>query len=381
MSDKPTASSPRIHSVDAVRAVALFGILMAHARNFFNVHQDFVPDGMMDGILGYLYVNLFVERFFLIFSFLFGLSFFLQMDRAMAKGLDFRGRFCWRLTLLAGFALFHSWFYLGDILLTFAITGFIPVLLWRCPTKVLVGLCGICLLQPLALYHNIIGTPDALRQWYDGIRETYQLTWAPPAQTATFTEMGIWNITTGIWHSLLFVIYSYRIWALVGMFLLGMIAGRLRVFEGKMSCNWLMVYAGGAWLLVKILGGCMDDVKYWGIIEPSLFVLWFVPLLAQLLNRPGAQWIAAPLGKLGRCTLTCYITQNIIMVWLLCGYGAGLSCTFSVTGILAAAFVLYLLQLIACNIWLRFFRYGPFEGLWRYLTRLGMKKPTPKEVK
>ena len=34
---------------------------------------------------------------------------------------------------------------------------------------------------------------------------------------------------------------------------------------------------------------------------------------------------------------------------------------------------IYLLQLTACNVWLRRFRYGPFEGVWRYLTRLGMK--------
>ncbi|MBQ8900033.1 MAG: DUF418 domain-containing protein, partial [Akkermansia sp.] len=80
----------------------------------------------------------------------------------------------------------------------------------------------------------------------------------------------------------------------------------------------------------------------------------------------------APLGKLGRCTLTCYITQNIIMVWLICGYGGGLVGKLSIGGVMGIAFVLYLLQLIACNLWLRRFRYGPFEGVWRYLTRLGM---------
>lgn len=363
----------RIHSIDAVRAVALFGILMAHARNFFNIHQPVVPEGCLDGILGWLYVTLFVEKFFLIFSFLFGLSFFLQMDRAMAKGIDFRGRFCWRLILLAGFGLFHSYFYCGDILLIFAITGFIPVLLWRCPTRVLAVLCAICLLQPLALYHTAIGTPDAMRQWYDGIRETYQLTWAPSSETAPFIDMGWWNITNGVWHSLLYVIYSYRIWALVGMFLLGMIAGRLRVFQGEVSYTKLMAYTAPVWVVVKVLNGCFPDVAWLRIIEPSFFVLWFVPLLALVLSRPSVQWLSAPLGKLGRCTLTCYITQNIIMVWLICGYGGGLVGKLSIAAVMGIAFVLYLLQLTACNVWLRRFRYGPFEGVWRYLTRLGMK--------
>ena len=365
----------RIYSIDAVRATALFGILMAHARNFFNIHQPEVPVGALDGILGWLHVVLFTEKFFLIFSFLFGLSFFLQMDRAMAKGLDFRGRFCWRLVLLAIFGLFHSYFYCGDILLIFAITGFIPVLLWRCSTRWLVVLCCICLVQPLALYHNLIGAPaDTMRQWYDGIRETYGLTWAPSSQTASFIDMGWWNITNGVWHSLLYVVYSYRIWALVGMFLLGMIAGRLRVFEGAVSCRPLVISAGCVWGVVVLVKTCCPAVSYLRIIEPTMFVLWFVPLLAQLYELRRMQWLAAPLGKLGRCTLTCYITQNIIMVWLICGYGGGLVGRLSIGEVMGLAVVLYLLQLAACNVWLRYFSYGPFEGVWRYLTRLGLAK-------
>ena len=366
-------AQPRIHSIDSVRATALFGILMAHARNFFNIHQPEVPAGALDGILGWLHVVLFTEKFFLIFSFLFGLSFFLQMDRAMAKGLDFRGRFCWRLVLLAGFGLLHSYFYCGDILLIFAITGFIPVLLWRCPTWWLVVLCAVCLVQPLALYHNLIGTPEAMRQWYDGVRETYQLTWAPSSQTASFLDMGWWNITNGVWHSLLYVVYSYRIWALVGMFLLGMIAGRLRVFEGRVSSRPLALPAAVGWGVVAALKTAYPTVSYWGIIEPTLFVLWFMPLLAQLYERPCMQWLAAPLGKLGRCTLTCYITQNMIMVMLICGYGGNLVGKLTIGRVMGLAFLLYLLQLAACNVWLRFYRYGPFEGVWRYLTRLGLR--------
>jgi uncharacterized protein len=56
-----------------------------------------------------------------------------------------------------------------------------------------------------------------------------------------------------------------------------------------------------------------------------------------------------------------------------CGYGGGLVGKLSIGGVMGIAFVLYLLQLTACNVWLRRFRYGPFEGVWRYLTRLGMK--------
>lgn len=361
----------RIHSVDAVRAVALFGILMAHAHNFFNIWQPELPTASCDGVLNWLYTHFFVERFFLIFSFLFGLSFFLQLDRAAVKGIDFRGRFCWRLVLLAGFGLLHSWFYCGDILLIFSITGFIPVLLWRVPTRWLVVLCIICLMQPLALYHHVMGAPSAMKDWYDAVRVNYGLTWAPSGKSATFCEMGEWNIRNGVWHSLLYVVYSYRIWALIGMYLLGMIAGRLRVFEGAVRCKRFVLAAALAWGLVLLLDS-FYEASYWHIIEPTLFVLALVPVLARLLSSPRVQWLAAPLGQLGRCTLTCYITQSIVMLWFICGYGAGWMGRLSISSVMGVALCLYFLQLLACNVWLRFYRYGPLEGVWRYLTRLGM---------
>lgn len=363
----------RIHSIDAVRAVALLGILLAHAHNFFNIYQPQVPVGCADGVWNILYEGLFREKFFLIFSFLFGLSFFLQMDRAMAKGVDFRLRFCWRLVLLAGFGLLNSWFYCGDILLIFAITGVIPVLLWRVSTRWLVVLSGICLLQPLALYHDLSGTPDAMHQWYDGIRENCGLTWAPSSLTASFSEMGIWNISDGVCHSLLYVVYSYRIWALIGMFLLGMIAGRLRIFEGGVRMAPFLLVTVMIWGLVTCATTGNSSMAYWRIIEPTLFALVLIPALEKFFRFSWVQGATAVLGRLGRCTLTCYIFQNAIMVWLLCSYGAGLTCQLSVSAIMAAALILYLLQMSACNLWLRRFRYGPLEGVWRYLTRFGMR--------
>lgn len=367
------SADSRIRSVDAVRAVALFGILMAHSHNFFNIWQPEVPPGCCDGVWEWLYANVFVERFFLIFSFLFGLSFYLQLTRAASKGLDFRPRFCWRLVLLAGFGVLHSWFYCGDILLIFAITGFVPVLLWRVPTRWLAVLCALCLLQPLALYHNLCGAPHAMKEWYDAVRTTYGITWAPSARTASFTEMGEWNIRHGIWHSLLYVVYSYRIWALLGMYLLGMIAGRLRVFEGAVSPGKVAIPACCAWGLVMLLRLVVPALSYWRLIEPSLFVLWFVPVLVLLFERRGMQGAVALLGKPGRCTLTCYIMQSIVMLWCICGYGAGLMGSLSISAVMGLGLCLYLLQLAACYVWLRFFRYGPLEGMWRYLTRLGLQ--------
>ena len=97
------------------------------------------------------YEHLFVSKSFLLFSFLFGLSFFIQLDRREQQGIDFRKRFMWRLTLLFLLGLAHTLFYDGDILTLFGILGFALVMLYKCGTPLLITLCALCLLQPVML--------------------------------------------------------------------------------------------------------------------------------------------------------------------------------------------------------------------------------------
>ena len=213
----------RIHSIDAVRALALLGILLAHAHGRFNYYTDFYPPFITDAVYDWAHEQVFLCKSFLVFAFLFGLSFFLQMDHAVAKGVDFRPRFCWRLVLLFGFGVFHSFFYQGDILTIFAVLGFIPVVLWKVPSRVLGVLCALCFLQPLALYHELSGTPDAMQDVAEQLRDYFGLCWLLPAKQESLWETGCWNLSNGIAHSWVYVLTSYRIWALVGMFLLGML--------------------------------------------------------------------------------------------------------------------------------------------------------------
>ena len=60
--------------------------------------------------------NVLMGRFIKIFAFLFGMSFFIQMDRAAKKGIDFRGRFLWRRVILAAIGVVGSWFTYLEIL-------------------------------------------------------------------------------------------------------------------------------------------------------------------------------------------------------------------------------------------------------------------------
>lgn len=375
----------RIHSIDAVRALALLGILLVHCHDFCNLSGPKVPPpGMLDGFFNFIYGNLLVTRSFMVFSFLFGLSFFLQMDHAAARGQSFQGRFCWRLALLAGFGVVHSFFYCGDILIIFSLTGYLLVPMWRMRSWFIACLAGICLAQPLALYNALIGTPDVLMDWFQHMWQLLGCTGAPNHQTATFTEIGAWNLRCGIISSLLFMVYSYRIWDLLAMFMLGLLAGRSRLFEGNPARLWKVAGISFACWLGITLFRMLPGVDFLNVAtnmwEKAAFVCTCTPIIAWVVGRPVLARIMFPFTQIGRCTLTCYITQSIVMTFLLSGYGLGLRPQLSVTGVMLIALALYAVQMIACTLWLKHFRYGPLEGIWRRLTRIGLPAATaPKK--
>ena len=364
--------SQRIHSIDAVRALALFGILLAHAHNRFNFYVAEHAVCAADGIYDWLYQYIFVCKSFMVFAFLFGLSFFLQMDHAVAKGIDFRGRFCWRLVLLFFFGVFHSFFYQGDILTIFAVLGFIPVLLWKLSTRTLAILCGVCLFQPVVLVTELCGYPQALFDLSEAIRCGLGINWLDPAKQNSLWQTGWWNLTNGIALSWVYVIGSGRIFILIGMFMLGMLAGRCRVFEQRPE-RLLSIAAVGAGIYAVSFAGQQVLPVWMHWWEDTGFVLMAVPLGAWLLARPVLVPYIAPLTAIGRCTLTCYITQNIIMAVVLCGYGFGMNPYLSTCGIMNWAVVLYVGQTLFSMWWLKSHRYGPFEFVWRRLTRIGLK--------
>ncbi len=370
--------SQRIHSIDAVRAVALLAILLVHCHDFYSVSTEGLPAGAFDAPLDWVYEHLMLAKSFMVFSFLFGLSFFLQMDHAEARGMDFRKRFCWRLVLLYGFGLLHLLFYSGDILTIFAVVGFLPVLLWKVRTRWVVALCSFFLLQPFRLIEALADAPEAvLAACYYVVSLTgLQLASLPDTAVASWGEMAAWNLLDGSAHRVLFQIYSGRLCGTIAMFLLGMLAGRSRLFEGA-SRRLLRVAAFAAIPYTLCLCGSALSPEPWR----SLFTWWgneayvlvALPLLAWFFARPRVLCRLRPLTAIGRCTLTCYIMQSVVMSFILYGWGLGLASQLSVTSCMGIGVVLFVLQFLACSCWLRRFRYGPLEGIWRRLTRIGMR--------
>ena len=149
----------RITILDILRALALLGIVIVHTHDHFNLYLPMPPaegwQAAANSAADWAYEHLFVSKSFLLFSFLFGLSFFIQLDRREQQGIDFRKRFMWRLTLLFLLGLAHTLFYDGDILTLFGTLGFALVMLYKCGTPLLITLCALCLIQPVMLMDRV----------------------------------------------------------------------------------------------------------------------------------------------------------------------------------------------------------------------------------
>jgi uncharacterized protein len=243
-------ASNRIALIDALRGFALFGIIINHiAMSFlagppppgneqFNIHSP------LDTAFNTAAFHLTFGKFFTIFSFLFGLSFAIQLANAASKERAFALRFLWRLMILFAIGFVHNMFFSGDILVIYAALGLLLL-----PARYL----GNKLLLPLALL-LVVNIPSL-------IQSLLQLNAPPPSQaqiaanieggkafakvaqeqfsikqSGSLLQVVQMNAIGALVMKLWFQLMTGRLWVTFGLFLLGMYAGRN---------NSLNVYAFG----------------------------------------------------------------------------------------------------------------------------------------
>lgn len=395
--ESQTFSLNRIESVDALRATALLGILIMHCSNGFTAgHEGTVFPDWVNQIFHFFIYEVLALKSFMVFIFLFGLSFFFQMDRAEKRGIDFRNRFCVRLFWLFVFGLIHVSFYSQDVLTLFAILGFALVLMWKVPVKYTLFLCIICLLQPIKIYEMVIQNPTWMQDFVAN-----HLSFSPlfPAEDSSWLSLAINNLSgCYVTRWLSWELPSGRLFATIGMFFLGMIFGKFRIFEKDRHTILKFSFIGLCITIVIALIGLVSFCCIWGIGDIKQMIvsrsdevlgknflyyfiwlvneaslLFFAPFFVWLYSLPQLQKIIKPLKAIGRCTLTCYITQGVVMTFFFYKWGLAMASKCDLASCVLAGLCLYAIQMVFCYYWLKRFKYGPLEGVWRYLTHLGSK--------
>ena len=388
MSGAPATSCARIADVDALRGCALFGILAvnigAFATPWFGLGlTDPAFHGGVDRATHFLVALLFETKFYLLFSFLFGYSFTLQMQAAARAGAPFAPRMLrrqaglWLIGALHAVILFH-----GDILTTYAVLGIVLLALHRCGERTALALAAILLTVCVAFW--------AWMAWLQGLqppggaehavamaRQAAAALAAYRGTPATIVAQHLRELRE-IWIVLLLV----QAPCALAMFLCGLAAGKremllhasdylplrrrllwagaLAGLPGAALYAWTSVYGQNqAWQVAGLATG---------LATAPLLAGAYLALALALFERLRDGMLFALLADTGRMALSNYLLQSAICALLFLAYGARLMGGVSPPGALALAVAIFCLQLPLSRWWLRHHAYGPVEWLLRALT-------------
>lgn len=366
----------RIDVADALRGLAIVGIILMHASEHFNMYDPSIvlPYSLdCDGLVAKIAAFLFSGKMYGIFALLFGLSFFIMNDNQQKKGKSFLGRFAWRMILLMGFGILNTIFYDGDILFTYAYLGLFLIPISLLPNRWAIILTIILACQPLDIYWLVSGnTIDPNDVWaaYGKMGEAHH--------QGTFLDNSLANLRYGQYASFMWFLMFGRLTQTLMLFVLGMLIGRSRLFynEGDNLKRWgrilLICVFGYASMYTlaehETLGTVFRPIQNFSMtmgIVAAMTLLWYK---TSWMSR-----IAAPLNVIGKMSMTNYFLQSILGCACFCAYGLGLTNEIGITYSMIVGIAIIIIQYYLCKLWAKKHQRGPFESIWRKLTWIGKK--------
>ncbi|MFL6674262.1 MAG: DUF418 domain-containing protein [Massilia sp.] len=368
------APRERFASVDILRGLALFGVAVVNLVGEFRVSifQQFLPQGPAPG-WGERWVNGFIRyglemKAFALFSLLFGFGLALQYDRFARTG---RPRY-WlsrRLAVLLGFGLVHLLLiWNGDILVEYALAGLLALPLLAAPAWVLTAASALLLAAYLALPY--LPPP---------------VTWPQAAWLLAHIDEANRVLPIGSWHDVisfnlnelryLLPLHVFVLPRTLGLFLLGALAWRLRIIQRAAVLRGRIAAAGAVALVV----GAMASVRSPDGAATILLALGYAACTVALLEYAPGRRALRGFGAVGKMAFTNYMMQSLVAGWIFYGYGLGQFGRLDAPTVLALAVAIYVAQCWFSRWWLRRYRFGPLEWIWRTLT-YGALQPMGREL-
>jgi uncharacterized protein len=392
---RPVAAGERVEIIDIVRGMALFGILAANIRGFAGpAAAYFTPHLFWPALpdrLAQAFVDMFIQgKFITIFAVLFGVGFGVQAERALARAGKFNRTWARRCFVLLLFGLVHGlaiWF--GDILLVYALTGFLLLAFRRRQDKtILIWAIGFFLL-PVVLATAM----------FTAAQFGHAPSMKPPAmgnleKTRELFAHGSWldiekeRMVDAFSHNWAFT--PIFMWHVLALFLAGLLLWRKGFF--RPTPESLPRYRRWMWwsLAVGILGnGAIVTIRWFfnpppmpttalaylsgilgGVTVPALSLGY---VCAVILLVHDERWHARlrRFGNVGRTAFTNYILQSVIGTLLFYSYGLGFFGRIGPAWLLLLTVVIFAIQVALSGWWLERYRFGPLEWVWRRLTYPG----------
>jgi uncharacterized protein len=399
----PADPATRTTLIDALRGFALFGVCLGNILTGFawwtpTEHAPVTSALQLPtDVTAYYLLHALVDgKFYSIFSLLFGLGFALQLTRRddeVAALATYRRRL--RILMAIGFAhLVLLW--IGDILLFYALMGFVLLRLRGLEDRRLVRWVVLLLLAPVlfALPKVIdpmysLGTPFFIPSFLVAQGFGFNLE-SPTIVTDIFIKGDLLTVMkgnlVGVWFRYGDLLDSGRPFKVLAMFLLGLLIGRHRAWEQLDQHAPLLRRVLGLGLLIG-LPACFaqawvanlprtESLGGWRpLVDSALYAVGVVPLalayaagFVLLWRQPSWQARLAHLAPTGRMALTNYLMQTLIGITIFYGIGFGFGLRMGATWFPLLALAILMSQTLLSRWWLERFRFGPMEWLWRSLT-------------
>ncbi len=411
----PVPKKDRISYLDILRGIAILFIFVANIRylsgEYFisELKKTTFATTSLDNMLEILAFMLVDGKFYSLFSILFGIGFAVQYHR-MGQNDDvfipfFRRRML-GLLLIGSVHLFLIW--LGDILTLYALIGFLLIWFRKFSDKRLLLWSGILLLMPVVhfaiMYLTDTFYPKYLFALHDQLSSRAMMNGS--GADSIFSDGGYFSITSltklleiNLIMPLLRlgnILMEGRIFKVLALFLLGIYGGR-QILQHNILSNGILLKKILTWglfigLPMNLLRTWVEysylDGIFWEFAAYLLNALALAPLavaycalIALIVTRRPAwlNWFS----PVGRTALSNYLFQSLISIYAFYGVGLGYGLSFGYTIAVLFALFIFSWQIIFSTLWLRTFRFGPVEWIWRQLTygkMIKLRKQVPEAI-
>lgn len=377
----------RIELLDVYRGFAIFGIFVVNIviMNSTFLNQDAFLErftGTLDVLAERLLQLFFYTKFFPIFSLLFGLGIAMQALKLQSKNVLLLPFFARRMLFLLLFGVLHIiLLWSGDVLHLYALLGFLVVFLLKMSNKWLLILSVFLLIFPF--YDPILTEISS----FINFRPEVFLAGYTGADVNAIIGQG--SYLEGIHLRLLEyftnipMLFGFLAPVAFSMIALGIYLGKKRIFDNLVSflnrIKWPMlavallsniyriaflfylpeyqIYRDFRPFFIKVM--VLSDVAM------GLFYLWVIGMIWYFTSLKN---LLKPLKYVGRMALSNYILQSVVGLFLFTSVGFGMYERFSPSMTFGITVLVFVFQVIFSKIWLRYFRFGPLEWVWRCLT-------------
>lgn len=387
----PIPQKDRTVVVDVIRGFALVGVLLA---NFTSYVDQQTPEPILNSMSSPLDLRLmtinsifFEWKFMTLFSILFGYGFGLILQSLLQKNINPNFFFAKRMFWLFIFGCIHSLFWWADVLHLYAMSG-ILLLIFRNKSNSTILICAIlfAFIVPQIVSYAFRNQPETftgadIQSIYDHYK--------------TGSIVDVINFNIDFYYRMFIVSGSdlTDITETLGRFLFGYFLLRINLFHdiqikkhlfkriALFSAPLMIAYFIVRWLLlnntIHVNQYLFTPFIKLGILSTTTF---YVSVLVLAYASFGMTKLFLAFQALGRMTLTNYLLVSAFLVILLYGFGFNRLGIMRMHMIWICAFGWLLVEIFFSIYWLRYFRYGPAEWIWRQLS-YGQRLELRREIK